>query len=352
MKLFYLGLLMFLGNISLAQSDSLRKFSFFTYGELYYSHDFSKFKNKEKADFIYNHKENQELNANLILFKTNYTSKIFRYNLGLMWGNYAQYNLSAEPNWAQFIYEANMSLRLSKKQKIWATVGVMPSHIGFESAISADCWTLTRSILAENSPYYESGLKINYTNKSENLQASLFVLNGWQNIYQNNKLASPALGLQINYKPNESTILNYSNYLGNVSLDSLQATRLFHNFYVQYEPKSKLGVLVGLDIGTQKNNAGILSVWYSPVVICKYNFSEKLKLALRGELYSDKQNIIIPKNNINGFSVTDLSANFDYKINKNLVFRIEGKKLNLADGVFLNNKDSNFSLTTNITVSI
>jgi hypothetical protein len=39
----------------------------------------------------------------------------------------------------------------------------MPSHIGFESVISADCWTLTRSLLAENSPYYETGMRLEAT---------------------------------------------------------------------------------------------------------------------------------------------------------------------------------------------
>jgi hypothetical protein len=43
----------------------------------------------------------------------------------------------------------------------------MPSHIGFESAIGKDCATLTRSILADNSPYYEAGVKIDITSKTK-----------------------------------------------------------------------------------------------------------------------------------------------------------------------------------------
>jgi hypothetical protein len=56
-----------------------------------------------------------------------------------MAGNYSQYNLSAEPTWAQFIYEANIGLKSSNKTNIWIDAGILPSHIGFESAISADC---------------------------------------------------------------------------------------------------------------------------------------------------------------------------------------------------------------------
>jgi hypothetical protein len=49
------------------------------------------------------------------------------------------------------IYEANVGISLNKKNNLWVDAGVMPSHIGFESAISMDNWYLTRSLLAENS---------------------------------------------------------------------------------------------------------------------------------------------------------------------------------------------------------
>ena len=61
-------------------------------------------------------------------------------------------------------------------------IGIMPSHIGFESAVSKDCWTLTRSMLAENSPYFESGAKLSYTTNNGKLQFSVLALNGWQRI--------------------------------------------------------------------------------------------------------------------------------------------------------------------------
>jgi hypothetical protein len=63
-------------------------------------------------------------------------------------------------------------MKLSKKQNLWLDAGIMPSHIGFESAVSADCWTLTRSLLAENSPYYETGIKLGYVSKDEKLYIS------------------------------------------------------------------------------------------------------------------------------------------------------------------------------------
>ena len=33
-------------------------------------------------------------------------------------------------------------LKLAKKKNLWIDAGILPSHIGFESAVSKDCWTL------------------------------------------------------------------------------------------------------------------------------------------------------------------------------------------------------------------
>ena len=90
-----------------AQNDSLKNLTFNAYAELYYSYDFAKPVNHEKPDFIYNHKRHNEINANLILLKTNYSDTNLRANLGLMTGNYSRYNLSAEPSWARYLFEAN-----------------------------------------------------------------------------------------------------------------------------------------------------------------------------------------------------------------------------------------------------
>jgi hypothetical protein len=210
-----------------SQNDSLKKLNFNAYGELYYSYDFSNPQNHEKSNFLYNHKRHNEINVNLILLKATYLDKNYRASLALMAGNYAQYNLSSEPTWAQFINEANVGVKLSQKQNIWLDVGIMPSHIGFESVISADCWTLTRSLLAENSPYYEAGIKLSYTSKNEKLYLSALYLNGWQKIRKPNDSQKPSFGTQINYKLSKKIMFNYSTFLGTDKPDRINAFRNF-----------------------------------------------------------------------------------------------------------------------------
>ncbi len=337
-------------NFIFSQKDNSSKWSFSGYGEIYYSYDFAKPANHDKASFIYNHKRHNEFNTNLLLAKVNYFDKNTRATLGVMAGNYAQYNLSAEPNWAQFIYEANMGIKLSKKTNLWLDVGIMPSHIGFESAISADCWTLTRSVLAENSPYYETGVKVNYTNKNEKLLLNFFILNGWQKIQRPDSIQTPALGIQVNYKANENTTFNYSNFIGSDKPSSKNATRLFHNFYMQYEPNKKFGILAGFDIGTEKNIAQKWNTWFAPIILLKHTINDKWKMAFRQEYYNDSKQIIVTTNTVNGFVISGSSLNIDYTIRENVQWRTEGKMYQSKDNIFQNNLRKNFSITTNLTV--
>lgn len=351
MKFRFLLFIMLITLKAYSQYDSSKKLNFNVYGELYYSYDFSNPKNYEKSNFLYNHKRHHELNANLILLKANYLDKNHRTVLGLMAGNYARYNLSSEPTWAQFINEASVGVKLSQKQNIWLDAGIMPSHIGFESAISADCWTLTRSILAENSPYYEAGIKVSSTSKNEKLNLLALYLNGWQKIKKPNYIQKPSFGTQINYKPTKKLLLNYSTFLGTDKPDSINAIRQFHNFYLQYEPTNTFGIIAGFDIGKDKFNLDSYGTWYSPVLIIKQSINEKTRIAFRGEYYSDPKQIIISTGTTNGFQTFGFSSNLDYDINDKIKFRIEGKIFHSKDKIFAN-ENNNYSLTTNMTFKL
>lgn len=353
MRFRLLILTLFLSNTIFAQTDTLKKLTFSAYGELYYSYDFSNPVNHEKSNFIYNHKRHNELNANLLLVKANYLDEKYRANIGLMTGNYAQYNLPSEPTWAQFIYEANIGLKLTDKKNIWLDVGILPSHIGFESAISADCWTLTRSLLAENSPYYETGLRLSYTSSNEKLFLSTLLLNGWQRIQKPDFVQRPSFGVQANYKPISKLTFNYSNFIGTNKPDSLNSFRHFHNFYLQFEPTNKFGIIAGFDIGFENISNNKYYNWYTPVIILRQRTSKKTMVTFRAEYYSDLKEIIITTGTANGFQIFGLSSNFDYEISDKIKFRIEGKLYNSKDKIFTNNtSNNNFSLTTNLTLKL
>jgi len=349
MRFTFLFFLTIIFTNCIAQLDSTKSLNVSAYIETYYSYDFSKPFNNVKPDFNYNYKKHNQLNVNLAFIKASYQNKRLRSNMALMTGNYAMYNLSAEPNWAKPLLEANLGVKPFQKHNFWIDAGVMPSHIGFESAVGIDCWNLTRSILAENSPYYESGIKFNYTNKKQDLFLAFYLLNGWQKIEIPELNLKPSFGAQVNYKPSNKLTLNYSNFIGNIKVDSINnALRIFHNLYAIYDASSKLSFIFGFDIGTQKVAHTQTAVWYTPVFISKINLNDKSKIAGRLEFYSDKDQAIISTSTPNGYQTIGTSINYDYQISSKFLWRAELKRYHSKDPIFKYTQNSNQQTTATV----
>ncbi|CAD7813228.1 hypothetical protein CHRY9390_02627 [Chryseobacterium aquaeductus] len=325
-----------ISTLTFAQEENKNPLKITAYAEVYYQYDFNNPENNTRPGFVYSHNRNNEVNLNLGLIKANYETEKLRANVAFGVGTYMNANYSAEPGVLKNIYEANVGLKISKSKNLWIDAGIMPSHIGFESAISKDCATLTRSILADNSPYFESGAKISYTSDNGKWFVSGLVLNGWQRIQRVDGNSTVAFGHQLTYKPTEKVTLNSSSFIGNDKPDSIRQMRYFHNLYGIFQLTEKFAFTTGFDIGAEQKSKGSeqYNVWYSPVVIAKYAFSEKFGMAARAEYYSDKHQAIISTRTENGFQTFGYSLNADYWILPNLVWRTEVKHLNSKDSVF------------------
>lgn len=249
------------------------------------------------------------------------------------------------------IYEANIGFKISNTKNWWLDVGVLPSHIGFETAIGADNFTLTRSLMAENSPYYETGAKLSYQNPSENLYLAFLVLNGWQKIVKPDGFHNPSFGAQITYKPNEKLILNYSNFFGSDKPDVEKNFRTYHNFYAQISANPKLSFITGFDFGTESQNT-TTKTWLTPVFVSKIMLNNKSNIALRAEYFLDKNQILISTNSSDSFKIFGLSANYDYKISEKLLLRFEGKNYNSLNAIFENQEKNNWSATTSLSINL
>ncbi len=323
-----------------AQTDTSKgSVTFSGYGEVYYAFDFNEPDNHELPFFLYNFKRHNEVNLNLGFINANYTSSRLRANFGLMAGTYAQYNLAAEQSLLRLVWQANIGLRLSSTKNVWLDAGILPSHIGFESAIGKDCAALSRSIIAENTPYYESGLRLSYSTDDGKWYLAALVMNGWQRIARPDGNNTPALGTQITYTPNQKITVNYSTFVGNDKPDSSSQMRFYNNFYGIFHPVENLSVTLGFDYGVeQKPNeeSGSFSL-FVPVVILRYQLTERLAAAARGEFYNDKNGIIIPAGTPDGFQTQGYSVNLDYSPFRNMLWRIEVRTLKSKDDIF--NKD-------------
>ena len=235
------------------------------YAEAYYSFDLAQPDDHLRPGFFYSYNRHNEVNLNMGMIKLAYAKNNVRGNFSLMAGTYAQYNLAAEPELLRNVFEANAGVKLSKSKNLWLDAGIMPSHIGFESAIGKDCWNLTRSILADNTPYYEAGVRVSYTSDNGKWYASGLLLNGWQRIARVDGNNTPAFGTQLTYKPNSKTTLNWSTFVGNDKPDTVSQWRIFNNLYAQLQITDRFGVIVGCDIGVEQAASGdSSSMWIDP----------------------------------------------------------------------------------------
>ncbi|GAO41016.1 porin [Flavihumibacter petaseus] len=322
------------------------------YAEAYYSYDFNEPADHNKATFLYSHSRHNEFNLNLGYLKAAYSAARIRANLALAAGTYMNANYAAETGVLKNIFEANAGVRLGRKQ-LWLDAGIFGSHIGFESAISKDCWTLTRSILAENSPYYEAGAKLTYSTDNGKWLMSVLALNGWQRITRVDGNSMMSWGTQLQYKPSGNVLLNYSTFLGTDKPDTARLLRVFHNVYGTFQLSEKWGLTTGFDIGTEEKtpSADGTNLWYSPVVIVRFAVNKKWTVAARAEYYNDKDGVIISTETPNGFQTSGYSLNIDYSPVQNALIRLEGRNLRNKDDSFAG-KDGPSNNDSFITASI
>lgn len=322
--------------------------------DVFYVYDFNEPQGMQRQPFLFNHNRHNEFNLNLGLAKLSVEHEKYRANFALQTGTYANDNYVAEPGVLKNIFEANVGISLNKKNNLWLDAGVFPSHLGFESAVSIDNMTLTRSLSAESSPYFLSGARMTY-NPNDKWEIAGLIVNGWQRIQRLQGNSLPSIGTQVNFSPSDKVTLNWSTFVGTDDPDTTRRMRYFNNFFGQFKLSDKFEFIAGFDIGVQQQTKGSSNyeIWMSPVVIAQLTMNEKWKVGVRGEYYQDETGIIIQTGTMNGFQTTGVSLNLDYSPAENIKCRIEGRWFNSHDDVFVkqsNLVNDNFMVGVSIAV--
>jgi len=310
-----------------ADTVRIRTLTFSAMAEVYYSFDFAQPTSNTRPSYVYAHNRHNEVNINLAYSKAHYQTTYIRANLALATGTYVAANYADEPGVLKNIYEANIGIKLLPHHNLWIDAGIMPSHIGFESANSSICSTLTRSIIADNSPYYESGVQLNYTTPNSKWYMAMLLLNGWQQIQRTPGNSHINTGTQLTYTPSPSLTINYSTFAGNIYPDSVAKMRLFNNLYTIININNKTNIIAGIDYGSQQTtgNTHYWRTWMGAALIASYKTSSKTTIAARAEYYQDNNGIITAPLPHGYLHTRAYSANIDYAIAYNVLWRTEVK---------------------------
>ncbi len=322
--------------------------------DAYYVYDFNQPTEIERQGFLFNHNRHNDFSINLGLMKLALKHEKYRANLALQVGTYVTDNYKSEPSTLKNIHEASVGISLSKKNKLWIDLGVLPSYLGFESAVSSENYTLTRSLVAENSPYYVSGAKMTYKPNS-NWEMALLVMNGWQRIQRLKGNSLPSFGTQVAYHFKNKNILNWGTFVGTAYPDFNRKMRYFSNLYGKFALAPRLNFIAGFDAGIEEASPFETTFyeWYGLDAILQYKVSSNWKLGIRSEYYHDPYQVIIKTGTLDGFQTYSSSLNVDYVPLPNVMWRVEARWMNSYDKIFVKNQTKvkqNFFIGTSLAI--
>ncbi len=317
--------------------DSAIRPEFYGYTGVYYGYDFNVPRTRTRPGFVYSENRHNEVSINIALLGARFANDHVRGAFAIQTGTYPDANYAAEPQVFKHIYEAYAGVRI--RPRLWLDAGVFVSHIGLEGPISRDDLTLTRSILADNSPYYEAGAKLTYDTPDGHWTFVALVLNGWQVIRDQNENMST--GWQVQWKPNAKWVINSSSYAGEGpnQPDSVgRQLRYFHDFYVTFQPTEKLKLAAAFDIGTQRRLSSTrYDAWQGAALIGNQRIGAKTAVNARIEYYRDLAHVLIPRSRLRpdaGFTTAAASIGLDYFPVPRCVVRFEGKTYRAQQAVF------------------
>jgi hypothetical protein len=331
-----LYLLLILSQASLllgGQRDDKPKVTFGAFADFYYAYDFEKPASRDRA-FTTQPARHNEFNVNLAFIETEISADRMRGRLALQTGTAVNLNYSAEVNnrdLAQLIQEAVAGYRVA--ENLWIDAGIYFSHIGFESWISRDNWTYTRSLCSDFSPFYQTGVKATWQT-SPKVALQLHLLNGWQNIAENN--GSKAIGMQVAFTPSDRVSLAYNNFLGNEQSDSLASrVRFFNDVVLKFSLSPSFQIAGMVDFGIEEKAMGTgSSTWYDFLLLGRYQLTSFFALAGRVEYFGDKDQVIVKTGTMDGFQVYGGSITADVNLAPNLSWRLEARLLKNQDAIY------------------
>lgn len=273
--------------------------------------------------------QNNDYHLNLASAGLEYDDESVRGKLVGQYGDSVDINYNGEPEDSfKFVQESYVGFYLNERTAI--DVGTFFAHIGAESWISKNNLNYTRSLIAEFSPYYETGIRLSHT-FDDNWSAQLLGLNGWQNTTDNRH---PALGTQVSYTCDELTLTS-NTFVGRESY----GTRLFHDFIAKKSFDSGLSLIGSIDVGYQGDSDLQNGTWWGYSMIGQQTLTDSLSMNARFESYQDPDAIIVASTTGHDFRAYGVSFGLDASLGKDFLIRGEVKHLFSPNRIFTDDQD-------------
>jgi hypothetical protein len=260
------------------------------------------------------------------------------FNLTLNAGSGAEIVHSGEPvgpgtgpgAW-NYIQRATVAGKIPIGNGLLVEAGIMPSHVGLETLPSKDNWTYTRSWMAELSPYYETGIKLEYEVLPA-FTAGLYLVNGWQTVGDVNH--GKTLGAKLAYTGDRLTVA-LAGLAGPELPNDDTDWRVFGDLYAIVKATRWLSLAATVDVGAEHGAAGRPLAagedrsghaasaigWYGVAAYARAALLPFLAIAARGEVYDD------PHAALSGFGqrLVDGTVTLEGRPHEAIVLKLEAR---------------------------
>jgi hypothetical protein len=279
-----------------------------------------------------------EFNVNLAFIDAILSGDRVRGRLALQAGTSVQANYLTEPSvgrysgpsLAQYVQEAVVGARIAKSA--WVDAGIFLSHTGSETWVSRDNLTYTRSLVADFSPYYESGVKLTWQVRPD-VTALFTVVNGWQKISENN--ADKSVGVRLDWAVSPHITLGYYNLIGNEEPDSVRAQVRFFNGMTAKWTSHEWTLIGTISGGRQNDGSDAPPSWWGASLVAHAQTTEHTAFSGRVETFSDPHSVIVQTGTDSPFRAFGGSFGLDFTFAEGVTWRTEFRGLRSQDAIFV-----------------
>ena len=309
--------------------DSSRSIVIGAFVDAAYAFDVNRPATRDRA-FTTQPARHNEFNVNLAFVEATIARRRLRGRLAVQAGTSVQANYAAEPRQgtvsgdalSRMLQEAYAGYQLTPT--LWIDAGVFYSHIGMETWVSRDSPTYTRSFVADFSPFYSTGVRATWQVSSA-VTARVDVVNGWQNISENNE--DKSLGLRVDVATNATTTVSWYAYAGNEPGAQL---RLFNGVGVLSRLSDRAEVLAQVDVGRQQDHDSVTAApqasgWYGATLVGRYWVRPSLAVVARAERFADGDQIVVRTGGPLPFRTNSASIGIDVRPEARVLWRTEAR---------------------------
>ncbi|GAB1342567.1 hypothetical protein MASR1M101_16940 [Gemmatimonas sp.] len=332
---------------SVVKADSATRVTFGAFLDAYIAYDRGRPRSLDRG-FTTQAARHSEFNVNLAHVEAVLSAPRVHGRLALQAGTSVQVNYAGEPrlgntsggDLSRVLQEAYAGYQL--RPGLWIDAGVFFSNVGMEGWLSRDNSTYTRSLVADYSPYYSSGARMVWQATS-NLAVRVDVVNGWQNISENNE--GKSVGVRLDRTVGKHTTVSWYALAGNeagghAERDVPARTRLFNGVGIRSRALKRLDITSQIDLGREStpDSAGVsraARTWSGGMVAARLMLTPRTALAGRVERYADRHQVVAVTGTALPLRASGGSLGLDTQVSPSLAWRTEARFLTNRDAVFV-----------------